>query len=188
MDQRTPCSPDGARLQALEASHMYYALLKWHTKKVIPILHQERLEEAKDKEEQMTGLRPTNEKLLKERPSPTPPKRPHYMHVDRKDRGPFWNNITGHDERAFCSFCKRKRDLEILENEQHIWLQYEENDQSLAWETAEKIWDKTTERTCPVMSLGPIRGTTALVFEDDYSKDSERLRTDFYDGMGNMEI
>ena len=52
--------PDGARLQALEASHMYYALLKWHTREVSPILHQERLEEAKDKVEEVTGLRPTN--------------------------------------------------------------------------------------------------------------------------------
>ena len=42
---------------------MYYALLKWHTKKVTPILHQERLDEAKDKIE-VTGLRPTNKKLL----------------------------------------------------------------------------------------------------------------------------
>ena len=44
-----PALQDGVRLQALEASHMYYKLLKWHTRKVIPVLHQERLEEVKDK-------------------------------------------------------------------------------------------------------------------------------------------
>ena len=43
---------------------------------------------------------------------------------------------------AFCSFCKRERDLEILEDEQHIWLQYEESGQALAWEMAERIWNK----------------------------------------------
>ena len=46
---RAPALQDGARLQGLEASHMYYALLKWHTRKVTPILHQESLEEAEDK-------------------------------------------------------------------------------------------------------------------------------------------
>ena len=56
---------DGARLQALEGSHIYYALHKWHTKMVTPVLHQEILDEAEDKVEGMTGLRPTNEKLLK---------------------------------------------------------------------------------------------------------------------------
>ena len=65
-----PALQDGASLQALEASHVYYALLKWHTRKVVPILHQERLEEAKNKVEEMTGLRPTNEKQSAGRPGP----------------------------------------------------------------------------------------------------------------------
>jgi len=60
-----PPLQDGARLQALEAKQMYAALVKWHTKKIKPILHQEKLDEAKNKLEETTGLRPTNEKLLK---------------------------------------------------------------------------------------------------------------------------
>ena len=51
-----PALQDGARLQALEAKHMYKLLLKWHTKKIAPILHQDKLEEVKTKVEQTTGL------------------------------------------------------------------------------------------------------------------------------------
>jgi len=56
---------DGARLQALDAKHTYSELLIWHTKKKPPILHQEVLDEAKERVQTVTGLRPTNEKLLK---------------------------------------------------------------------------------------------------------------------------
>ena len=47
----------------------------------------------------------------------------------------------------------------------------------IAWEIAKKIWNKTTEREWPNMSLGLIKGTAALSFEDDHNRDSERLRT-----------
>ena len=56
-----------------------------------------------------------------------------------------------------------------------MWLQCGENGQSLAWETAESVWNKYTEREWPNVSLGLIRGAAAIPFED-YSKDSERLR------------
>ena len=62
---RHPAIQDGARLQALEAKHTYSAIVRWHTKKTKPILHQDTLNEAKDKVQGATGLRPTNEKLLK---------------------------------------------------------------------------------------------------------------------------
>ena len=74
-----PALQDGARLQALEASDMYYALLKWHTRKVTPILHQERLDEAKDNREDdrfTPHKRKTAEGGKGSRGS-TPPKRPH---------------------------------------------------------------------------------------------------------------
>ena len=44
------------------------------------------------------------------------------------------------------------------------------------WEIARTTWEKTTSRPWPNVSLGPIRGAAALSFEDDYRKDSERLR------------
>ena len=43
-----PALQDGARLQALEAKNTYDELLKWHTRKIIPIQRQEILDEAKD--------------------------------------------------------------------------------------------------------------------------------------------
>ena len=51
-----PALQDGARLQALEAKHMYSSLLEWHMKRVTPIPHQDKLDEAKDKVEETTGL------------------------------------------------------------------------------------------------------------------------------------
>ena len=56
---------DGARLQAPEASHTYDALLRWYMKRVTRLRPQETMDEAKNKVEENTGLRPTNERLLK---------------------------------------------------------------------------------------------------------------------------
>jgi len=56
---------DGARLQALEAKHIYSTILKWHPKSNILNKHQEAIGEAKDRVEETTGLRPTNERILK---------------------------------------------------------------------------------------------------------------------------
>ena len=53
-----PAIQDGARLQALEAKHTYSAIVRWHTKKMKRILHQDTLDEAKDKIQGTTGLRP----------------------------------------------------------------------------------------------------------------------------------
>jgi len=51
-----PALQDGARLQALDASRMYDALLKWHRKGIAPITHQKTLDDAKNKVEETTGL------------------------------------------------------------------------------------------------------------------------------------
>ena len=63
-----------------------------------------------------------------------------------------------------------------MESEQHLRLECENNSQALAWETARSIWRKPTSRTWPNISTDLIKGTAALSFEDDPSKDSERLR------------
>ena len=49
----------------MEAMQTYNALLEWHTRRLPHILHQETLDEAKDRIQETTGLCPTNEKLLK---------------------------------------------------------------------------------------------------------------------------
>ena len=96
-----PALQNGARLQALEASHMYDELLKWHTGK---IQHQEVLDDAKDKVEEVSGLRPTNEKLLKSiKALGVPPRLKDHMGCMLTGRikcGTFWNNISRYAERA----------------------------------------------------------------------------------------
>jgi len=101
---------DGARLQALEARHTYEAILRWHTKETVAIPHQEVLEEAKNRIEEITGLRPTNKKLLKGvKTHGIPPRlRDHTrnMLTSKIKCGTYWANIPGHTDKAFCSFCK----------------------------------------------------------------------------------
>ena len=62
-----------------------------------------------------------------------------------------------------------------MESEQHLWLECTNNGQGQAWELAQTIWRKTTDRQWPNISLGLIRGVAALSFENDLSKDSKRL-------------
>ena len=175
-----PALQDGARLQALDARHIYKAVLGWHTRKVIPILHQEKLEDAKDKIQGATGLRPTNEKLLRgPRSLGVPPRLKDHirnMLTGRLKCGSYWGNIPGYTERAYCSFCKTTESIEILESEQHIWLECEHNGQARVWETTKGAWEKTTDRAWPAMTMGLIRGAAALTFGNDHSRDSERLR------------
>ena len=171
---------DGARLQALEARHIYAAILKWHTKKHTANKHQAIIEEAKDRIEEATGLRPTNEKMLKSSRSlgVSPCLRDHMRCVitGRIKCGAYWSNIPNYEDRATCSACKKNRNIDIIESETHMWQECENNRQDLAWDTAKLIWQKTTTRTWPNVTMGLIRGATALTFEDDSSKDSERLR------------
>jgi len=77
---------------------------------------------------------------------------------------------------AFYSFYKKKKGIQILENEQHMWLECENNGQSLAWDTVMSTWNKTTTRNWPNISLGLIRGSAAISFEEDFNTDSERVR------------
>ena len=174
-----PALQDGARLQALSTKHIYKALLHWHTRGMAPILHQEILEDAKSKVEAFTGLRPTNEKLLKGvKTLGVPPRIKDHLRcllTSKIKCGAFWDRIPGCAERAMCSPC-RKRGVDALENEQHMWLDCENNGQARAWETARSAWSKTTDRDWPDVSVGLIRGAPALSFEHDYTKDSERLR------------
>jgi hypothetical protein len=47
------------------------------------------------------------------------------MLIGKIKSGSYWSNIPGYAERAYCSFCKKKRAIETLEDEQHIWLDCE---------------------------------------------------------------
>jgi len=172
-----PALQDGACLQALEAKQIYDILRKWFTHKISPVLHQEILEDAKDKVQQTTGWRPTNEKLLKGIRALKVPLRlkDHIrcMLVGKIKCGSYWSKIPGYTERANCTICKKKRSINILESAEHIWLECENNGQSQAWRTAETIWHKLTTRNWPPISMGMLRGAAAISFKNDYSKDSE---------------
>ena len=89
--------------------------------------------------------------------------------------GSYWN-IQGLAERAYCAACKKQESVETAESESHLWLECRNNGQIAAWETAKSVWEKSTERPWPDISIGLIRGAAAITFEDDHTKDSERLR------------
>jgi len=97
------------------------------------------------------------------------------MLISRIKCGPYWNNIPGHAKRAFCSFCKRTMGDDIMETKQHLWLSCDHNGQRQTWETTTNIWRKTTPREWLALSLGLIRGSAVITFNDDCNSDSERL-------------
>jgi len=176
-----PALQDGARLQALGIKQIYNALVGRLSKKNNPMKIQEILNEAKDKVEENSGLRPTNEILLKGFKTMKIPPRVkdlmRYLIIGKMKCGTYWTNIPGYEGRALCAFCKKKNDEEIVESEQHMWLDCENNGQNQAWETTKKIWQKCTPRPWPPLSMCLIRGSPALSFENDLNKDAERLRT-----------
>jgi len=166
-----PALQDRARLQALDTKHTYSKLIKWHTekKKKPPILHQEVLDEEKDKVQDVTRLCPTNEKLLKGicvlKIPPWIRDHMRNMLTRRIKCGTFWNKIPEHTGKAQCSFCKKAQNIEILETEQHMWLECTQSGQAQVWEMTKKTWNKTSDREWPHITLGLIRGSAALTFK-----------------------
>jgi len=127
-----------------------------------------------------TGLRPTNEKLLKGiKALEIPPRIKDHMRTMLTGQikcGAFWGKIPGHNEKAICPFCKKRRNIETIETEKHLWIECENSGQAQAWSTTRELWHKSTTRDWPDINLGLIRGAAALTFEHAMNKDSERLR------------
>ena len=94
-----PALQDGPRLQALNAHHMYRLLLKCHTNNTPPILHQDKIDEAKTSIEQITSLKPMNTKLVTIiRAMKVPPRVKDHMRNMLSGKikcGSYWNNIQG---------------------------------------------------------------------------------------------
>ena len=78
-------------------------------------------------------------------------------------------------QRGHCSFCKKKKGIQVPKSEQHMWLECENKGQSLAWETAKRTWYGTSTRNWPDISLGSTRGAAALAFEMYDRKGAEGL-------------
>jgi hypothetical protein len=83
-------------------------ILEWHNRRVTPILHQEILDDAKDKVEELTGLRLTNERLLKGvrslRVLPHLKDHPRCMLTGKIKSGLYWSKIPGHKNEVYCTF------------------------------------------------------------------------------------
>lgn len=58
-----------------------------------------------------------------------------YMLVGRIKCGAYWSNVPGYTERVRCSFCKKIDDTEVAKTEQHMRLECENNEQTLAWDS-----------------------------------------------------
>ena len=57
-----------------------------------------------------------------------------------------------------------------------MWIECANSGQVQAWETAELIWHKTTDRDWPPITMGLIHGLVALTFKHDANKDSKRIQ------------
>ena len=87
----------------------------------------------------------------------------------------FWSKVPGHTEEAQYSFCKKVRNVEIIETEQHMWLECANSGQAQACGLIEKAWRKSSGRDRPPITLGLISGSAALTFKEHFNKDSERI-------------
>jgi len=81
-----------------------------------------------------------------------------------------------HNGKAQCSFCKKAQNIKTIETEQHMWLECTNSGQAQAWEMTKKMWRKSSERDWPPITLGLIRGSAAITFNEDFNKDSERIQ------------
>jgi len=134
---------DGTRLQALGAKHSYDAVLECHPRIPLPTKYREVIEEAKNKVEEATGLCPMMERLprgFRALRALTHLKDHMRCIVSTKLKcGTYWSNIPGYEDRAYCSFCKKKGLPDVIENGQHMWMDCENNGQTQAWETTRRI-------------------------------------------------
>ena len=116
-----PALQEGARLQALGAKHTYDGS---GVKVPLPDQYREAIDEAKNRVEEVTGLRPTTERILEGfRALGAPPRLKDHMRciVNNKLKcGSFWSSIPGYEERAYCSFCRKRGIPDIIEDEQQL--------------------------------------------------------------------
>ena len=110
-----------------------------------PILQQEKLEDAKDKIQQATGLRLTNGKLLTGiKALGVPPRLKDYMRNMPMSRIKCGLYIPDHAERALCASCRKEEAIKTLKpNSTYGW---KHNSQDAAWATAKKLWEKRRQQ------------------------------------------
>ncbi|SRR5258706_16359141 len=88
------------------------------------ILHQEILDEVKDRVQETSGLCPHKWEIAERNTGtqhPTLHKGPMRCMLTGKIKcRTFWNKVLEHNDRAFCSFCKWKQNTEVVETEEHM--------------------------------------------------------------------
>ena len=113
------------------------------------------------------GLRPTNGKLLKSiwalKIQPRIEEHMKCMLTGKIKCRSFWSEVPGLTERAYCPFCKEKRNLKVIETRLHMWLECTNGGQAQGWEMMERIWCKTTHGDWPPITLGQAPPHTMLV-------------------------
>jgi len=131
-------------------------------KKPLPDQYREVICRAKNRVEEVTGLRPTMERILKGfRALRAPPRLTDHMRCIVNNNlkcGSFWSSIPRYKEWAYCSFCRKRGIPGVTGDKQHMWIDCENNSQTQAWETAKYIWTKTTDTlwiVSPVVRTGP---------------------------------
>ena len=89
---------------------------------------------------------------------------------------PLLGQHTGPHPKGILLHMQRRQSWDMSESKDHLWLQCEYNGQQMAWDTAKSIWNKSTDREWPNMSMGLIKGAPAMAYKHDNNKDLQRLR------------
>jgi hypothetical protein len=170
---------DRARLSKLTMKITYGKMIVLRIIRSKKIRHPEYIEDAKNLIEKETGLRPTTEAMIRGIWK---------LEVHGRLEDHLWNMLLGKIKcgnywknmppdlalSQYCTACHAEGERERLEDEHHLWLDYEFNGQKEAWITAKTIWRLTTKAKWPDISIGLIRGIGGFAMEDE----SERIKRD----------
>jgi len=171
---------DGANLQSLELKDIYSILIKKRIKQEEIILHPESLEDSKIVLEYETGLRPTNEAILKGiwRLPILPRMRDHLwtLNIGRIKCGSYWQHIPKFEDRAYCAACEAHGLREATESPTHLWRECEYNGQYKAWLYAKILWQKSTRKPWPQISLALVKGSPAISLSEQNADENESKR------------
>jgi len=125
-------------------------VLENQTKKKGKLRHPGLIEDAQDLIEEETGLRPDSQTIIngiwKLKVQGRLKDHIWNLTIGRVKCGNYWLNIPDYEQRAYCVACREAEGSVTLETEQHLWLECEHNGQSIAWETAKRIWKMCSTR------------------------------------------
>jgi ribonuclease HI len=83
--------------------------------------------------------------------------------------GAYWSHIDGYQDRATCTVCNEREDLN------HILLECRAGPRATAWKTANEVWKKRSQTELPT-TLGDILGCGLATFETEGKQDKGKGR------------